>query len=51
LLISILGLVIGHAQTVGSLLIIIGGRWIAWSVVRRHPTVAVEPPAQPSHVS
>jgi hypothetical protein len=51
LLISILGLVIGQAQTVGSLLIIIGGRWIAWSVVRRHPTVAVEPPAQPSHVS
>jgi len=50
LLISILGLMIGQAQTVGSLLIIIGGGWITWSVVRRPPTEPVEPAAQPSRV-
>jgi hypothetical protein len=52
LLISILGLAIGWTQTLGSILIIAGGGWIAWSVVRRPPTEAVEPAAgQPSRVS
>jgi hypothetical protein len=34
-LIAIVGLVIGEAQTLGSALIIVGGGWIAWSVLRR----------------
>jgi hypothetical protein len=51
LLISIVGLAIGEAQTLGSLLIIIGGGWIAWSVMRRPPTESVETAAQPSRVS
>jgi hypothetical protein len=42
LLISILGLMIGQAQTLGSLLIIIGGGWIAWSAMRRPSTEPVE---------
>jgi hypothetical protein len=51
LLISIVGLAIGEAQTLGSLLIVIGGGWIAWSVMRRPPTESVETAAQPSRVS
>jgi hypothetical protein len=41
-LIAIVGLVIGEAQTLGSALIIVGGGWIAWSVLRR--------PAEPDDV-
>ena len=37
LLISIVGLMIGPAQTVGALLIIVSGAWVAWSVMRRSP--------------
>jgi hypothetical protein len=51
LLISIVGLAIGEAQSLGSILIIIGGGWIAWSVMRRPPTESVETAAQPSRVS
>ena len=51
LLISIVGLAIGEAQTLSSILIIIGGGWIAWSVMRRPPTESVETAAQPSRVS
>ena len=51
LLISIVGLAIGEAQTLGSILIIVGGSWIAWSVMRRPPTEPVEMAAQPSRVS
>ena len=51
LLISIVGLAIGEAQTLGSILIIVGGSWIAWSVMRRPPTEPVETAAQPSRVS
>jgi len=31
-LISILGLIVGASQTLGSLLLIAGGAWIAWTV-------------------
>jgi hypothetical protein len=51
LLISLVGLILGQAQTLGSLLIIIGGGWIAWSVMRRPSTEPVETAAQPSRVS
>jgi hypothetical protein len=51
LLISIVGLAIGSAQTLGSLLIIIGGGWIAWSVMRRPSSEPVEAAAHPSRVS
>jgi multisubunit Na+/H+ antiporter MnhC subunit len=51
LLISILGLIQGQAQTLGSLLLIIGGGWIAWSAMRRPSTEPVETAAQPSRVS
>ena len=52
LLISILGLAIGWTQTLGSILIIAGGGWIAWTVMRRPSTEAAEPAAeQPSRVS
>jgi hypothetical protein len=47
LLISILGLAIGWTQTLGSILIIAGGGWIAWSVLRRPPTEATEAAPQP----
>ena len=51
LLISILGLAIGWTQTLGSILIIAGGGWIAWSVMRRPSTEPVETAAQSSRVS
>jgi hypothetical protein len=51
LLISILGLAIGWTQTLGSILIIAGGGWIAWSVIRRPSTEPVETAAQSSRVS
>ena len=51
LLISLVGLIQGQAQTLGSLLIIIGGGWIAWSVMRRPSTEPVETAARPSRVS
>jgi hypothetical protein len=51
LLISLVGLILGQAQTLGSLLIIIGGGWIAWSVMRRPSTEPVETAARPSRVS
>ncbi len=51
LLISILGLAIGWTQTLGSILIIAGGGWIAWSVMRRPSTEPVETAARPSRVS
>lgn len=51
LLISIVGLAIGEAQTLGSILIIIGGGWIAWTAMRRPSTEPVEPAAQSSRVS
>jgi hypothetical protein len=51
LLISIMGLAIGEAQTLGSILIIIAGGWIAWTVMRRPSTEPVEPTAQSSRVS
>ena len=35
LLISILGLMIGQAQTLGALLVIISGGWVFWGAVRR----------------
>jgi hypothetical protein len=47
LLISILGLAIGWTQTLGSILIIAGGGWIAWSALRRPPTGATEAAPQP----
>jgi hypothetical protein len=47
LLISILGLAIGWTQTLGSILIIAGGGWIAWNVIRRPPTEATEAAPQP----
>jgi hypothetical protein len=31
-LISIVGLIIGQAQTVGTILLLIGTGWIAWSI-------------------
>jgi hypothetical protein len=51
LLISLVGLIQGQAQTLGSLLIIIGGGWIAWSVMRRPSTEPVQTAARPSRVS
>jgi hypothetical protein len=51
LLISIVGLAIGEAQTLGSILIIIGGGWIAWTAMRRPSTEPVEPAAESSRVS
>jgi hypothetical protein len=45
-LISIVGLVIGEAQTLGSALIIVGGGWIELSVFRR-PAELVDVQAQP----
>ena len=47
LLISIFGLAIGWTQTLGSILIIAGGGWIAWSVLRRSSTELREPAPQP----
>jgi hypothetical protein len=47
LLISILGLAIGWTQTLGSILIIVGGGWIAWSAMRRPSTEPVEAAPQP----
>jgi len=47
LLISIVGLAIGWTQTLGSILIIIGGGWIAWSVMRRPSTEPIETAPQP----
>jgi hypothetical protein len=47
LLISILGLTIGAAQTLGSILIIIGGGWMAWSVMRRPSNEPMEAAPQP----
>jgi hypothetical protein len=47
LLISILGLAIGWTQTLGSILIIVGGGWIAWSVMRRPSTEPIEAAPQP----
>ena len=47
LLISIFGLAIGWTQTLGSILIIAGGGWIAWSVLRRPSTELREPAPQP----
>jgi hypothetical protein len=47
LLISILGLAIGWTQTLGSILIIAGGGWIAWSVMRRPSTESTEAAPQP----
>ncbi len=47
LLISILGLAIGWTQTLGSILIIAGGGWIAWSVMRRSSTESTEAAPQP----
>ncbi len=51
LLIGIVGLAIGWTQTLGSILIIVGGGWIAWSVMRRPSTEPVETAAQSSRVS
>lgn len=51
LLISIVGLAIGEAQTLGSILIIISGGWIAWTAMRRPSTEPVEPAAQSSRLS
>ncbi|MGH3144518.1 MAG: hypothetical protein ACRDTR_01825 [Rubrobacter sp.] len=45
-LISIVGLMIGQAQTLGTLLLIVGGGWIVWSALRQ-PTPGVEGKAQP----
>lgn len=42
LLISILGLMIGQAQTLGALLVIISGGWVFWSAMRRPATDPVE---------
>jgi hypothetical protein len=42
LLISILGLMIGPAQTLGALLVIISGGWVFWSAMRRPVTDSVE---------
>lgn len=42
LLISIVGLMIGQAQTLGALLVIISGGWIFWGAVRRPVTDPVE---------
>jgi hypothetical protein len=47
LLISILGLTIGAAQTLGSILLIIGGGWMAWSVMRRPSNEPMEAAPQP----
>jgi hypothetical protein len=47
LLIPILGLTIGAAQTLGSLLMIASGAWVAWSVVRRSPDEVVGGEARP----
>ena len=47
LLLSILGLAIGWTQTLGSILIIVGGGWIAWSAMRRPSTEPVEAAPQP----
>ena len=47
LLISILGLMEGPWQTLGSILIIIGGGWIAWSVMRRPSSEPIETAPQP----
>jgi hypothetical protein len=51
LLISILGLAIGWTQTLGSIMIIVGGGWIAWSVMRRPSTESMEAAAQSPRVS
>jgi hypothetical protein len=41
LLISIFGLVIGQAQTLGAVLLVAGSGWIAWSVLQRPSAEAV----------
>jgi hypothetical protein len=47
LLLSIVGLAIGEAQTLGSILIIVGGGWIAWTAMRRPSAEAADVQAQP----
>jgi hypothetical protein len=47
LLLSIVGLAIGEAQTLGSILIIVGGGWIAWTAMRRPSAGAADVQAQP----
>ena len=46
LLLSIVGLAIGAAQTLAATLIIVSGAWIAWSAMRQPPTGSTEA-AQP----
>lgn len=46
LLLSIVGLTIGAAQTLAAILIIVSGAWISWSAMRRSPTRPTEA-AQP----
>ena len=47
LLISILGLVMGQSQTVGTALLMVATAWISWSVLRRPSAETVGPGAQP----
>lgn len=47
LLISIVGLSVGQAQTLGTMLLIVGSGWIAWSVLRRPSAEVLEVGAQP----
>ncbi|MDQ3375302.1 MAG: DUF4386 domain-containing protein [Actinomycetota bacterium] len=46
-LISVAGLMVGQAQTLGTVLLIAGSGWIAWRVLRRPSTRAVGVQAQP----
>lgn len=46
-LISILGLMIGEAQTLGAVLLIISGAWISWSILRRPSAEVAGIEAQP----
>jgi hypothetical protein len=46
-LLSILGLIVGQSQTVGTALLIVATGWISWSVLRRSSTETVRVEAQP----
>lgn len=46
-LISILGLMVGQSQTVGTVLLVIGSVWVSWSVLRRAPSASTVSGTQP----